>query len=40
MQPRKPYSGVLNVRLTPEIHSGAAIAAQKEGITIIPPRSS
>lgn len=34
IEPRKPYSGVLNVRLTPEIHSGAAIAAQKEGITI------
>ena len=32
--PRKPYTGVLNVRLTPEIHSGAAMAASKEGITI------
>ncbi|MBR0048552.1 MAG: type II toxin-antitoxin system HicB family antitoxin [Prevotella sp.] len=34
IEPRKPYSGVLNVRLTPEIHSGVAIAAQKAGITI------
>jgi predicted HicB family RNase H-like nuclease len=25
---------VLNVRLTPEIHSSAAMAAQKAGITI------
>ena len=32
--PRKPYTGVLNVRLTPEIHSGAAMAAKQEGITI------
>ena len=32
--PRKPYSGVLNVRLSPEIHGGAAMAASKEGITI------
>ncbi|SFC69546.1 Predicted nuclease of the RNAse H fold, HicB family [Xylanibacter ruminicola] len=34
IEPRKPYTGVLNVRLTPEIHSNAAIAAQKAGITI------
>ena len=34
VEPRKPYSGVLNVRLTPEIHSGVAMAAQNEGITI------
>ena len=32
--PRKPYTGVLNVRLSPEMHSGAAMAASKEGITI------
>ena len=32
--PRKPYTGVLNVRLTPEIHSSAAMAAKKAGITI------
>ena len=34
IEPRKPYSGVLNVRLTPEIHSNVAIAAQNAGITI------
>ena len=34
IEPRKPYTGVLNVRLGPEIHSGAAIAASKSGITI------
>ena len=34
IEPRKPYTGVLNVRLTPEIHSGVAIAAQNAGITI------
>ena len=34
VEPRKPYSGVLNVRLTPEIHSGVAMVAQNEGITI------
>ena len=34
ISPRKPYSGVLNVRLSPEIHSGAAMAASREGITI------
>ena len=34
LPPRKPYTGVLNVRLTPEIHSGAAMAAKQEGITI------
>lgn len=34
VEPRKPYTGVLNVRLTPEIHSGAAMAASKAGITI------
>ncbi len=34
IEPRKPYTGVLNVRLDPEIHSGAAMAASKSGITI------
>ena len=33
--PRKPYTGVLNVRLSPEMHSGAAMAASKEDITIM-----
>jgi predicted HicB family RNase H-like nuclease len=32
--PRKPYTGVLNVRLGPEIHGSAAIAASQQGITI------
>lgn len=34
IEPRKPFTGVLNVRLTPEIHCGVAMAAQHEGITI------
>ena len=34
IEPDKSYTGVLNVRLSPEIHSGAAMAASKEGITI------
>lgn len=29
VEPRKPYSGVLKVCLTPEIHSGAAMAARR-----------
>ena len=32
--PRKPYTGVLNVRLGPEIHGSAARAASQQGITI------
>lgn len=32
--PRKPYTGALNVRLSPDIHSRAAVEAQNEGITI------
>ena len=32
--PKKPYTGVLNVRLSPEMHNGAAMAASREGITI------
>ncbi len=34
VEPRKPYSGVLNIRLTPEIHSSIAAKAQEKGITI------
>lgn len=34
VKPRKPYSGVLNIRLTPEIHSSIAAKAQEKGITI------
>ena len=32
--PAKPYSGVLNLRLKPEIHSKSAILAPKAGITV------
>lgn len=34
VEPRKPYSGSLNVRLTPEIHSRIAMLAQQAGTTI------
>ncbi len=34
LEPRKPYSGTFNVRVTPEIHSAIAALAQKSGITI------
>lgn len=34
IEPRKPYSGNLNVRLTPEIHSRIAAIAQQTGTTI------
>lgn len=34
IEPRKPYSGNLNVRLTPEIHSRIAVIAQQTGTTI------
>lgn len=34
VEPRKPYSGNLNVRLTPEIHSRIAALAQQAGTTI------
>ena len=34
IEPQKPYTGVLNVRLTPEIHSGVAMAANQAGISI------
>lgn len=34
VEPRKPYSGNLNVRLTPEIHSRIASIAQQTGTTI------
>lgn len=32
--PHKSYSGLLNVRLTPEIHSRVAMLAQRAGISI------
>ncbi len=34
IEPRKPYSGSLNVRLAPEIHSMIATQASEAGITI------
>lgn len=34
IKPKKPYSGSLNVRLSPDIHSRAALAASRAGITI------
>ncbi len=32
--PKQPYSGTLNVRLSPEIHSKIAMLAKEAGITI------
>lgn len=34
LEPRKAYSGTLNVRLNPEIHTKIANVAQETGITI------
>ena len=34
IKPKKPYSGTLNVRLTQDIHSRAALAADRAGISI------
>lgn len=34
VEPRKAYSGTLNVRLNPEIHTKIANVAQETGITI------
>lgn len=34
IEPRKSYSGSLNVRLTPDIHSRVATLAKKAGISI------
>ena len=34
IEPRKPFCGRLNVRITPEIHSRIAMLAQEAGITI------
>lgn len=33
-QPHKSYSGTLNVRITPEIHSQVAILAKRTGLSI------
>lgn len=34
IEPKKPYSGLLNIRITPEMHSKIASIAKDEGITI------
>lgn len=34
IEPRKAFSGTLNVRISPEIHSKIAILAQEAGVTI------
>lgn len=34
VEPRKPYSGTLNIRISPEIHSKIAAIAQETGTTI------
>lgn len=34
IEPRKPYSGTLNIRIPPEIHSRIASLAQETGMTI------
>lgn len=34
IEPRKSYSGVLNVRISPETHSKVAILAKQAGISI------
>lgn len=33
-KPEKPYKGVFNVRISPELHRAAAIAADKKGETL------
>ncbi len=33
-QPQKPYNGIFNVRLSPELHRKAVIKAADEGITL------
>ena len=34
IEPKRPYSGSLNIRITPEMHSKIASIAKDEGITI------
>lgn len=34
IKPRKPYSGTLNIRISPEVHSQIAMLAQEAGTTI------
>ena len=33
-QPEKPYRGVFNIRISPELHRRAVVEAAKEGITL------
>ncbi len=33
-QPQKPYSGTLNVRLTPQIHARIAALAEQAGVSL------
>ena len=33
-QPEKPYRGVFNIRISPELHRRAVLEAAKEGITL------
>lgn len=33
-EPKKVYKGVFNVRITPELHEQAVMAAQKQGINL------
>lgn len=34
IEPRRPYSGTLNIRISPEVHSRIALLAQEAGTTI------
>lgn len=34
VKPRKPYSGMLNIRISPEVHSRIAELARESGTTI------
>lgn len=33
-QPEKPYRGVFNIRISPELHRRAVMEAAKEGVTL------
>jgi predicted HicB family RNase H-like nuclease len=34
VEPEKPYSGILNLRMKPELHRRAAIRAKKNGVSL------
>ena len=34
VEPEKPYKGVFNIRISPELHRNAAIVAERKGITL------